>query len=104
MTMVRVPPSPAVHKELNFSASTRCISYLGGDDWVHFFGDYPVLPLNFIFLKRIRHSRGDIAVCVWHSSLKVMGSIPSLAQPKKAHQGGNAQVESYLSDPRKGTV
>ena len=25
-------------------------------------------------------------------------------QPKKAHQGGNAQVESYLSDPRKGTV
>ena len=43
-------------------------------------------------------------VCVWLSSLKVMSSIPSLTQPKKAHQGGNAQVESYLSDPQEGTV
>ena len=42
--------------------------------------------------------------CVWHSSLQVIGSIPSLTQPKKAHQGGNAQVESYLNDPQKGTV
>ena len=47
---------------------------------------------------------GDIVACVWHSSLKVMGSIPSLTQPKKAHQGENARVESYLNDPRKGTV
>ena len=49
-------------------------------------------------------SAGGTVACVWHSSLKVMGSIPSLTQPKKAHQGGNAQVESYLNDPRKGTV
>ena len=47
---------------------------------------------------------GGTVACVWHSSLKVMGLIPSLAQPKKAHQGGNAQVESYLNDPRKGAV
>ena len=40
---------------------------------------------------------GGTVACVWHSSLKVMGLIPSLAQPKKAHQGGNAQVESYLN-------
>ena len=42
-------------------------------------------------------TEGGTAVCVWHSSLKVMGSIPSLTQPKKAHQGENAQVESYLN-------
>ena len=34
---------------------------------------------------------------------KVVDSIPSLTQPKKAHQGGNAQVESCLNVTRKDT-
>ena len=43
-------------------------------------------------------------VCVWYSTWKIMGLNPSLTHPKKAHQGGNAQVESYLNVTREGTV
>ena len=38
----------------------------------------------------INLTAGGTVTCAWHSSLKVMCSIPSLTQPKKAHQGGNA--------------
>ena len=34
---------------------------------------------------------------MWYQILCQAESIPSLAQPKKAHQGGNAQVENYLN-------
>ena len=47
-------------------------------------------PHHTDWQRYYKSTGGDTVVCVWHSSLKVMGSIPSLTQPKKACQGGNA--------------